>query len=181
MTGSSAAAINLDLDLHMDSLAPVTNIADALTKEPLTVSKQAAILLKSTHPSVYIPSELPPIPDDHRCTRRLKQEIPILRTDNELDMLGFGSAMQIDTNNPRIPLEFIDDESDSGLDWPPNSHALPEQWNARVRQEKLGVPRDILLYIQDATRYDPAFELPEVFDDLESYRQKVACCSELLV
>lgn len=171
--GPPASAVDIDLDLQMEGLSPPTNLTDMLIKERLAVSKEAVTLLKNTQSSLSVPSEPSLVASDQRYTRRLKQEVPILLSDNELDMLRFGSAMEMSFNDLRIPLESIHDDPDNGLEWSPKCLALPEQCDARVRHEKLSVSRDILLYIQEATSHATLSEISEAIDESALYQQKV--------
>ncbi|KAJ4352299.1 uncharacterized protein N0V89_007647 [Didymosphaeria variabile] len=143
----------LYLDLWDPNDSPsLTNPADELTKERLAVSKEAAMLLKSVHSLTQEPPSLLRIPDRRRRILSLKQELPILRTDNELDILAFGGTVEPSFTDLKIPLEAIDEENDEGLDWPSDYAGYPKQCDERAKNEKLGVSRETLLYLQDAVR-----------------------------
>ncbi|KAL1597765.1 hypothetical protein SLS60_008252 [Paraconiothyrium brasiliense] len=142
-----------DLDLEDPNDAPsLTNPADELTKERLSVSKEAAMLLRSVHFLAQEPPNLLLIPDGRRRILGLKQELPILRTDNELDLLAFGSTVEPSFTDLKIPLEAIDEENDEGLECPSRYAAYPKQCDERAKNEKLGVSRETLLYLQEAIR-----------------------------
>jgi hypothetical protein len=142
-----------DLDLGDPKDAPpLTNPADELTKERLAVSKDAAMLLKSVHSLAESPHGLLLVSNERTRMLNLKQELPILRTDNELDLLGFGSVVEIDFTDLKIPLEPIDEDNDEGLGWPSGWTDFPKQCNERAKSEKLGVSRETLLYLQEAIR-----------------------------
>lgn len=142
-----------DLDLHDPNDTPaLTNPTDELTKERLAVSKEAAMLLKSVHSLAAAPHDILLIANERRRIIVFKQEIPILRTDNELDLLGFGSVVEPNFTDLKIPLEPINDENDEGLEWPSRYSSFPTQCTERAKSEKLGVSRETLLYLQDAIR-----------------------------
>jgi hypothetical protein len=142
-----------DLDLcDPKDAPPLTDPADELTKERLAVSKEAAMLLKSVHSQAEAPHALLLISNGKKRIINLKQEVPILRTDNEYDLLGFGSVVEPKFTDLNIPLEPIDEDNDEGLGWPSGWVDFPKQCNEQVKSEKLGVSRETLLYLQDAIR-----------------------------
>lgn len=131
----------------------ITNPAEELTKERLAVTKEAAmLLLKSTQSLAAAPHDLLPITSGRKRIIDLKQEVPILRSDNELDLLEFGSVVEPNFTDLKIPLEPIDDENDEGLEWPSKCLELPARCIQRAKGEKLEVSRDTLVYLQDALR-----------------------------
>ncbi|KAL5441262.1 hypothetical protein PMIN07_004328 [Paraphaeosphaeria minitans] len=147
----SDEAFDLNLRDPKDVLA-LTNPAGELMKERLAVTKEAAMLLKSTISLAAAPNDLPRLLNERRRIVNLKQELPILRTDNELDLLGFGSAVMPSFDGLKIPLEPIDEENDEGLKWPSRYSEFPSQCTDRAKSEKLGVSRETLLHLQDAIK-----------------------------
>jgi hypothetical protein len=140
----------IDWDLRDLSNESITNSVNALIKERLTLSRDAMLLLKSMHN----PEEVPPIEiltkDRHRWMLDLKQELPILQTDTELDLLSFGDASMPDLRHVNIPSEVIHKDSDEGFEWPAKYLAYPAQCEAQIKAEKLAVSRDVLMHLQDA-------------------------------
>src|SRR5206468_1087980 len=82
----------------------------------------------------------------------LKQEVPLLKTDSELDLLSFGSAALPNLKNLKIPFETTDEERDEGLEWPSEYHAYPAQCDEKANTEKITISKEVLVYLQDAVR-----------------------------
>jgi hypothetical protein len=143
-----------ELTLDRDPFAPsddfITNKVNALTKERFAVSKDAALLLKAVHELQKPPQDEPLIKEQHRWMLDLKQEVPVLATDSELDLLNFGRVFTPDLRNLNIPLELIDQEGDEGLEWPTKYLPYPAQISQEINAEKLAVSREVLLYLQNA-------------------------------
>jgi hypothetical protein len=133
------------------SHASITNELDRLTKERLAVTKDTALLLKAVHELREAPSDPVPL-NGRRRILGLKQELPVLRTDHELDMLTFGSATIPDIRNLEFPSEVVDDEKDEGLEWPAKYFTYPGRCSDQIKAEKLAVSRDVLLHLQDTIR-----------------------------
>ncbi|UPX18898.1 uncharacterized protein EKO05_0009181 [Ascochyta rabiei] len=143
-------------DPFEDDLANAVTAAVALTKQRLAVTKDVALLLKS----VLSPPE-PPVydllaTDGRQRILDLKQELPILQTDAELDMLSFGTRVEPDFKElrTRLPSEDLDDENDEGFGWPARYFAYPAQCDAKIKSEKLAITRDVLSFLQSAVRDD---------------------------
>jgi hypothetical protein len=123
-----------------------------LTRERLAVTRESALLLRSVHLLSETPDYSQLLPDKRKLVLGSKQEVSLLRHDNELDMLHFGSVETPRFDNLRIPLEPIDAENDEGLEWPSSYSAYPAQCYERAKVEKLEVPRDTLVYLQKTTK-----------------------------
>jgi hypothetical protein len=119
-----------------------------LTRERLPVTRESALLLRSVHLLPEPPDYSQLLPDKRKLVLDSKQEVPLLRHDNELDMVHFGSVGTPRFDNLKIPLETIDDENDEGFEWPSSCSAYPAQCYKRAKVEKLEVPRDTLVYLQ---------------------------------
>jgi len=143
---------NFDQDSRGLSNALTTNQTSALIKECLTVNRDAAQLLKVVHefrePLQY--DELTAKP--RQFARHARQELPVLRTDNELDMICFGKASTPDLTKLNIPSEIINEENDEGFKWPRKYYRYPKQGDEQIKAEKLAIPRDVLLHLQNAIR-----------------------------
>ena len=78
-----------------------------------------------------------------------KVEIPLLKTDHELDMYAFYRSQRSDElPNYQIPLEQLNDEADDGMAWPSSCNGLPARYDEELAAEKISVTRDILLQLQ---------------------------------
>lgn len=143
---------DFDQDLWDLSPASITNTMNSLTKERLSVNRDAALLLKIVHNFREPPPEELLSPSSRRSARGLKQELPVLRTDNELDMLYFGCVDMPDLTKLKIPFEVVNQANDEGFEWPAKYLTYPARCVAQINAEKLAMPRDVLLYLQDAIR-----------------------------
>ena len=128
--------------------------AHELIKEPIAISVQSALLLKSVF---SLPDPLgggDVVPIRRERSRGMKLEEPVLRTDNELDLLAFGNADTPDLANLQIPLEPAREGEREGMDqlqlgW--DYATLKDEW-ARLESARLEVKRGHLLYLQDAIK-----------------------------
>tara|TARA_R110002003_G_scaffold96_4_gene7385 strand:- start:18080 stop:18832 length:753 start_codon:yes stop_codon:yes gene_type:complete len=155
---------NFDQDLGDPSMASLTNKISTLIKERLTVSKEAALLLKSILDLLEAPSIESQLTERRKWTQSLRQELPLLRTDNDLDLLNFGNVVMPDFKYLKIPYEVVNEANDEGFKWPARYPAYPVQCDAQIKAEKLAVSKDVLFYLQDAIR-DPYGS--EDFEDCE--------------
>ncbi|KAK7188222.1 hypothetical protein DPSP01_001767 [Paraphaeosphaeria sporulosa] len=163
-----------DLQDPKDVLA-LTNPADELKRERFAVTKEAAMILKSAISLAAAPHDLPLLANEKMRILNLKLEVPILRTDNELDLLEFGSAVMPSFDDLKIPLVPIDEENEEGLEWPSRYSGYPAQCTDRAKSEKLGVSRETLLHLQNAIK---DFHLLEDSENIKqealSYRKNTA-------
>ena len=152
----------------------VTSSAYELTREPLGVSKEAVLLLKAVYQLLDPTNESRLLPDRRLHILGSKQEVPLLRSDNELDMLQFGSAATPRFDEMRIPLEPVDDDNDEGLEWPSSYSAYPAQCCARANSEKLEITRDTLHFLQNTAKDDmKSLDIEEIIGENSKY-QKVS-------
>ena len=82
--------------------------------------------------------------DTHRV-RRMKHELPLLRTDHELDVLHFAPRIVPDLGNEFLPLETVDVEADESFDFPKGFFDGPAEYARKLEAEKLEVSRDALV------------------------------------
>lgn len=149
--------IDQDLrDPFDDDLTNAVTAANELIKERLRVSRDVASLLKSVLTMREPLADDPMVTDGRQWILDMKQELPVLQTDAELDMLNFGTRIEPDYGDlrTRLPSEHLDEENDEGLTWPTKYFAYPAQCDARIRNEKLAVTRDALILLQNAVRDD---------------------------
>ena len=123
-------------------------------EERLAVDAGAASLLSSIAESAKY---LPPYSDqqleiDRHRVRRTKQELPILRSDHEIDVLRFVSPIVPDLENEFLPLETVDVEEDEGVEWPSSYNALPDELAKKSRSEKIEASKDDFMYLQDTLK-----------------------------
>ncbi|CAN9283039.1 unnamed protein product [Alternaria alternata] len=146
------ASDDYDQHLHDLSDATITTALSTLIKERLTLDKEAASLLKAVHSLQEVnATELSAI-RSRMWIRDLKQELPVLQSDHELDLLNFGSVAVPDFKNLQIPSEITVEQNDEGFTWPAKYFSYPAQCDAQVKAEKLAVTKEVLEYLQEATR-----------------------------
>ncbi|KAK8162108.1 hypothetical protein IWX90DRAFT_507227 [Phyllosticta citrichinensis] len=113
---------------------------------------------------------LPSEPEDaiegklHR-TRKWKVELPILLSDNELDMKRFMRRDEMFLSGFAFPLEDVDDENDEGLTWPMKFWERLEQTRKRLESEKLQLARTDFVYLQACLKDDFSKEDQELVVD----------------
>jgi len=133
------------------SIAGLNSAIVSALKERLVVDKNVASFLRAifTLQRTEIEEEttLP-----RRRTADLKQELPMLKTDDELDLQSFGAKTTPDFSNVNLPLEVVDNEKDEGLEWSTVHYDLPAQYYSQANAERLEIPRDALLYLQEIFR-----------------------------
>ncbi|KAF2032653.1 hypothetical protein EK21DRAFT_60385 [Setomelanomma holmii] len=146
-----------DQDLLAPSNACITNKVNTLIKERLAVNKETAVLLKAVLDSRELPPIEPPSTARWKWVLSLKQEVPVLPTDSDLDQLTFGSIVVPDFQNMKIPCEVVDEANDEGFMWPAKYLTYLAQCDAMIKAEKLAVSKDVLLHLQDAVQnsFDP--------------------------
>jgi hypothetical protein len=143
---------DFDQDLRDPSIASITNKVSTLIKERLTVSKEAALFLKAVLDELGAPSIESQPTERRKWMLSLRQELPLLRTENDLDLLHFGNVVMPDFKHLKIPYEVVDEANDEGFKWPARYQAYPVQCDAQIKAEKLAVSKDVLFYLQDAIR-----------------------------
>ncbi|KAL8853265.1 MAG: hypothetical protein Q9221_001876 [Calogaya cf. arnoldii] len=145
--------------LQPDTETPWLQLSPSITTPPperLTAVKAASALLAVTDPKQYDdpgfdPVDLLPI---HRI-RHHKVELPLLRSDHEMDMLGFLHPIEPNLAEEFIPLEKVDNEQDEGLGWPSYCYAWPGVYFRKAQNEKLELTRDVFAYMKAALDAGP--------------------------
>ena len=91
---------------------------------------------------------------DRRRVRRMKHELPLLRSDHDIDVLRFAAPIVPDLENEFLPLETVDVEEDEGLEWPSSYYALPDEFDKKSRSETIEASKDDLLYLQETLKFN---------------------------
>lgn len=125
--------------------------------ERLAVDAGAASFLSSIAESAnfkYSPSHSDQdVGIDRHRVRRMKYELPLLRSDHDIDVLRFASPIVPHLDNEFLPLETLDVEEDEGLEWPSGYYALPDEYAKKSRSEKIEASKDDFLYLQQTLKY----------------------------
>ncbi len=158
----------------------IDNSSDSLPLERLSVGTEAAALLASIRElgqtsrrfdeDVHL--------DVHRF-QKIKQELPILLTDHELDLQSFASQIVPDLENEHLPFEKLDEEADEGLKWPSTWYELPDRYFNEAKAEKSDTSKEGLLYLQDVLRFVSNNEDDVVIEENELFYRKVCKGTEL--
>jgi hypothetical protein len=113
---------NIDLHVHVS------------TQEALTLDKGGAELLQSANHGLSSTEDLEcillPLLGSRR-SRKLRLEIPLLRTDHASDFRAFARWEKSNFRDGCLPMEPLDDEMDVGLDWP---QKLKASEGTRIRE-----------------------------------------------
>jgi hypothetical protein len=137
--------------LEKDVDFPVQGSVQEFLHERLTVKKDEALLLKevlSTRDESCMDDGEPY--SSWKRTSALKLELPLLRTDNELDLLGFGSTKIPNVADAHIPIESIEEENDEGLQWPFQYLDFPGRIFKGIEKEKIQVSKEAFVMLQKA-------------------------------
>lgn len=166
-------AVPENLESSLDDPPRLVHIDLANVKVPeerLAVDADAASILASIAESVkHSPSHSDQnLGVDRHRVRRMKHELPLLRSDHELDVLRFASPIVPDLENAFLPLETVDVEEDEGLEWPSSYYALPDEVDQKSKSEKIEASKDDFLFLRDALKVhlegveDGAFEVDDL-------------------
>lgn len=120
-----------------------------LLHERLAVSSQAVLLLAKAC--------LPPEALDNaaygeeakRTCAQMKQELPLLRSDNDLDLRHFGQRVEPDMRTINLRAIVVDDEADEGLRWPSRLQSLPAEIDTQMTTERLRVGGQAAQFLHD--------------------------------
>jgi hypothetical protein len=160
-----------------DDLAnAATAAAVQLTKQRLSVTRDVALLLKEVMSlRDAVPDGDAGEDDDRRRVLELKMEMPVLSTDAEIDMLGFGRREELDVRDlrTRLPSEDVDEENDEGFGWPVEYFAYPAQYDRKIKGEKLAVTKGDLSLLQGAVRDEYTIEDYRVIMEEDLKRRRV--------
>ncbi|KAL8720535.1 MAG: hypothetical protein Q9225_002627, partial [Loekoesia sp. 1 TL-2023] len=117
--------------------------------ERLVAVKEASALLATTNSRQYEGCNFEGVDTipTHRV-RDIKHELPLLRTDHEIDMLNFVHHIDPNLADEFFPSEKVDDEQDEGLRWPSKCLELPELLFHKAQTERLEMARGVLEYVK---------------------------------
>ena len=170
---------DMNRDLCSPTDASIANATRALTKERLTVNREVVLFLKAVHSlQEGLAVDLSVIEGRQRALG-LKQELPVLDSDYELDLLRFGNATNPDFGKLQIPSEIVIEQNDEGFEWPSKYLTYPAHYDAQVKADKLAVSKGVLVHLQEAIRDAYVPEDSEVIK-AEALKYEPASCLEAL-
>lgn len=123
-----------------------------VSEERLGIDAESASLLSSVEAIAKVVPSRNNQDDGIRTNaiRSMKIELPLLRSDHELDMLRFARRIVPDLDNEFLPLETVDEEADEGLTWPSKFYDLPDQYDKKLKSEKLEATSGALRFLQES-------------------------------
>lgn len=153
-------------DEDLAGIPPINEFSGHPRVEKLAFSKDALLLLESaTKTAEGVETISHEFAFDTHRIRSMKQEVPEIRTDHELDMMSFGRPFMPDLENNFMPMILIDEEADEGLTWPLRYKTLPTEFTKRSESESLAVPSDALVFLRDTLQHLKGKNVPEFPDD----------------
>jgi hypothetical protein len=128
-------------------------------EERVTISKYGAKLLASIAQAETcegIDALVLPMLKTRGIHKRVKLELPILKTDHETDCKNFARRddFEIKLCNIKLPLEMVIEENNEGLVWPSSFSCLGAEVLEDLKQEKIGVSKDDMIHLRNALKYD---------------------------
>lgn len=120
-------------------------------QETLALDKCGAELLQGVSNGPSTSSDLESILFpllDTRQAKKLRIEIPLLRTDHASDFSAFARWEESHFRDGCLPMEPLDDEMDLGLVWPRRLEILPIKLLRELESEKAEMLKDSLIYLQ---------------------------------
>lgn len=154
-------------DEDLAEILPINDFGGIPPAEKLAFSKDALLLLASATKSALGKETLSSheLVFDTRRVRSMKQEVPEIGTDHELDMMDFGRLFIPDLESHYMPMVLVDEEADEGPTWPLRYKNLPTEFTKLSESESLAVPSDALLFLRDTLQISKEKKVPEFPDD----------------
>jgi len=127
-------------------------------EERVTISKEGALLLSSIAQEETIEaidSYVLPMLGARSEIRSTRLEFPLLRTDDETDFKHFAKRddFEIKLQDIKLPLEMVNEENNEGLVWPSRFSALGAEVLDELKQEKISVSKDVMVYLQTTLKH----------------------------
>ena len=134
---------------HIDS-SKAYFATERIAIDPAAASFLAAITTQKSEQAPWFDQ------DNDVTTRRFRDskiELPLLRTDHDLDILRFRRQAQPDLESEFLPIETVDEEADEGLAWPSRMSEAAEGYWDKVLSEKFPISSDTLGFLQRALQW----------------------------
>jgi hypothetical protein len=151
-----------------------------LHPERLEILKETRTLIQS----VLIPHFNPfleALPVRASYSKSFRLEVPLLTTDNELDVRNFGQLAVPNFKNETFAHENINIENDEGLEWPNIALDLPQKYQHKIESEKLEMDVSATEYLLSVVRATPVEEGIYDMFETEKKRSKVRGTSVIQV
>lgn len=176
---------NIENALRDPDAAPAFPAFIDIQQEKLVIDGEARSLLAEVIRPV--PSETPLLHLDesdhlpnkssvigHRSLKSLKLDLPLLRTDPDVDVLTCKRKQQ-PTSFGKVKFELIpiDDEKDEGLQWPQKYLDISKEYDEQCRTEKLSMSRENALWLRDQLAPEDDSEAIQMLANDELKRRKV--------
>ncbi|KAK2746993.1 hypothetical protein FQN57_002565 [Myotisia sp. PD_48] len=145
----------LDEDIFQEAKSGALNVLKEIQTEKLSISKASAAFLSSiTNPRFAVRDSLDTKYTPKRQQKpQLKLDLPLLRSDNELDLISWRNQASLDKLELDLPLEVVDEENDEGIGFPTYFADLATDIKSQVAQEKLSCSPSTLRYLQGIMSY----------------------------
>jgi hypothetical protein len=130
-----------------DDLGLTANNAPTSASEKLTIDEATVAILKSA--ICHVPDGAINIQEPTGRHRLDKLELPLLKSDHEMDLNRFIRQPRPDLSSLVLPFEPVDQESNEGFDWHPSMLELPKDEENKIWKERLQIPKETLIYIKE--------------------------------
>ncbi|KAK4948195.1 hypothetical protein LTR28_007501, partial [Elasticomyces elasticus] len=144
------------MDIHanttdLEESSDLQALARIREEERLELTREEALLLKDAMVLPQLADPMERILAQRQRRQEIRIELPLLRSDHDLDMIRFAKRRPIDLSNVNFPFEHVDEEKDEGIGWPSKFLTLPAEKQLEIDTEKLEIPRESLLYLRGVT------------------------------
>ncbi len=124
-------------------------------EERIALPKDAAPLLAwvtREETKDEIDSLAAPILDGHLHSKKRRLELPLLRSDHEMDCRQFARREGFDVRleDVKLPLEVVNDYNNEGLNWSADFCNLGSGLLEELKLEKIQVTKDAIIYLQES-------------------------------
>ena len=165
-----------DLELQLEDGLHLVKIDEAVAKVPeekLVLGIDEIQLLSSLTRSPEHHPHFDGVDLDPHRVRNMKLELPLLRSDHDLDMQDFPRTLVPDLANEHLPLESLDEEADEGLSWPSRYSTLLDMYSFKSMAEKFEVSPDLLSLMRNALGHENGTAEHMAFEAVEILQSKV--------
>ncbi|KAI9641735.1 hypothetical protein NHQ30_009591 [Ciborinia camelliae] len=144
-------------DLNQDHLPQLDIQVTINLDERLFVSQGAARLLGSVaqnESQESIDALIYPLLGGSRDVKKMRLELPLLRSDHESDVRGFSrkDGFELKPKDIKLPLELVSIENNEGLEFPPDFYNFETETFETIANEKIEVTRNSMIYLQTALK-----------------------------